>query len=537
MQKYKSKLMEKIRNQLSVWLNQSETVSTGELYKFLHSLAGTAPTIGLDRIGESARRLMQNLDEDEKESWTKEKLQDFLSELLTILFEENFLKSDPPALSADNQKLDKQLVMLIDDDTTLLMYIKDELEKENFAVMAFAEPERAIASFFDLEPDCVIIDVHMNNKSGLDVLVELKNLMKKRFVPTIMISVDTTKETRMKSYMLGADDFIRKPFDMDEFTIRVKRQVEKKKNIDELVMIDELTRVFNRKYLRSSFERIKNHSMREKQPFCLAVIDLDHFKKVNDTHGHLIGDEVLVDFAELLKNSIRASDMPFRYGGEEFLVLFPRADVQETEQILKRILADFSKRIFSSGNTSFSCTFSAGIAQYNKEENYLVLLNKADSALYEAKNAGRSRISAAKSNTGSHKKTLHVGIVDDDPIIRTILQDLFQKTSMSERIHFDIRLFRDGEEFLESDWYTDSQEEPYFMILDGVLPGIDGIDVLKKIRELKSQEQYTVIMLTSRKSEKDIAKALHLGADDYLTKPFQLIELESRLGHLIKRVK
>lgn len=537
MDKYKSILLEKARTLISEWTKNDRPVTHREVYKFLHSLSGTAPTIGLTELGASAACLIKNVQEDSDETWLKDELFLFLSDLLTILYEEDANMAASGTGTAAGGGISKQLVVLIDDDTALLMYIKDELEKQNYAVIAFAEPERAAASLFDLEPDCIIIDVHMHSRNGLDVLTDLKRQMKKRFIPVIMISVDSSKATRMKSYELGADDFIPKPFDLDEFFVRVKRQTEKKRDIDELVMIDELTRVFNRKYLRDSFERIRAQIIREKQHLSAAVIDLDHFKKINDKYGHLAGDKVLVRFADLLKRSIRPSDVPFRFGGEEFLLLLPKTEAEEAKKVLERILAEFSEVAFSEGGESFSCTFSAGIAQFEDYMDYHVLMDLADSTLYEAKKKGRGRVLINDSSSPARKKVLHVGIIDDDPIIRTILQDLFRKSRLSKRLEFDIRLFQDGMSFLESDWYGDGKDDEFFIILDGVLPEMDGIEVLKKIRQLEDQKRYTVIMLTSRKSEEDIAKALHYGADDYLTKPFKLAELESRLQHLIKRVK
>ena len=126
--------------------------------------------------------------------------------------------------------------------------------------------------------------------------------------------------------------------------------------------------------------------------------------------------------------------------------------------------------------------------------------------------------------------------MDDDPIIRTMLEDLISKSKFTDGFTVDIKTFKDGMEFIEADWHLNNNEQ-YLIILDGMMPRMDGLEVLQKLRGLSYQERFTVMMLTSRKSEHDITRALQLGADDYITKPFKLLELETRLGHLIKRMK
>jgi diguanylate cyclase (GGDEF)-like protein len=364
--------------------------------------------------------------------------------------------------------------------------------------------------------------------------------MKQHFIPMIMISVDHAKETRIKSYQLGADDYIQKPLEMDEFIVRINRQLERKQAIDELILLDDLTRVYNRKYLQRTYDRFVSNMKRNYHEFSIAIVDLDHFKHVNDTYGHVVGDKVLQTFANIIKNSLRLNDIIIRYGGEEFIILFPETKAKEAKAVLDRILTEFAKTPFESmdDNSRFYCTFSAGVLEIHLDELDLKKnIELADGALYEAKSKGRNQVRIVPiSNVRYHKKLVHVGIIDDDPIIRTMLDDLISKSKFTERFSLDIKSFKDGMEFFESNWHL-KNNEPYIIILDGMMPRMDGLEVLQKLRELRYQERFTVMMLTSRKSEQDISRALQLGADDYITKPFKLLELETRLGHLIKRMK
>lgn len=533
------KLVMNVRKQLESWLNKKDQIENRELYQFLHSIVGTAKTIGLIEAGQMAESLLIQLNENDNHRWTNEELQAFLLPLISIFYyQESF--SVEEVIERKGEDEGKKLILLVDDDTGLLMELKDQLESKGWIVFAVADPDRALQYYYDLHPDCVILDFQMKDQTGLEVLVELKKNLKQHFIPTIMLSRNDSKEARIKSYQLGADDFIPKPFDSDEFIVRVNRQLERKQAIDELILVDELTKVNNRKYLSQAYERLVSNLKRRNEPFCIAILDLDHFKQVNKNYGHAVGDIVLTSFASFLRNRLRLNDTIIRYGGEEFIVLFPETKQREAKIVLERILKEFSELKFGEkeGKEPFSCTFSGGIHEVQAAEvDFKTNFNLVDGALLEAKTEGRRMVKIAPNTQEPvHQRVVHVGIVDDDPIIRTMLEDLISKSNITDGLLLDIHAFRDGMEFLESDWYLE-EKEPYLIILDGMMPRMDGLEVLQKLRSLKYQERFTVMMLTSRKSDQDIARALSLGADDYITKPFKLLELETRLSHLIKRMK
>jgi len=537
MNKYFQLLVKNVRKQLESWLNEKEIIQHKEVYRFLHSIAGTASTIGFTVAGDMARKLMDQINLDEEKEWKKEELQSFLLPLISIIYYEEYSNIDE-IIERKSEFEDKKLILLIDDDTALLMYIKEHLEKHGWIVIAVANPDRAINSYYDLNPDCVIIDIHMKDKNGWDVLVQLKEKMKQQFIPTIMISIDHSKETRMKSYQLGTDDFIQKPIDIEEFIVRINRQLERKQAIDNVMLIDELTRVYNRKFLPQTYERFVSSLKRRRVSFCIALLDLDHFKQVNDTYGHIVGEEVLATFADTIRKGLRINDIIIRYGGEEFIILLPETKANEAKLVLERILREFSNISFEGNEEEFYCSFSSGIHEVQSNETEITRnIEIADGALYEAKQSGRNQIKvAAIDYKDIKKKPIHVGIVDDDPIIRTMLEDLISKSKFTDGFTVDIKTFKDGMEFIEAAWHLNNNEQ-YLIILDGMMPRMDGLEVLQKLRALSYQERFTVMMLTSRKSEHDITRALQLGADDYITKPFKLLELETRLGHLIKRMK
>lgn len=539
MDRYKGKLVKNIRVKLGSWLDGAEPVGNEELYRFLHSIAGTAATIGLDNVGEEARSLMEQLDEKEVRFWEKEELKTFLLPLISIFYQEEY-SSTEEFIKHKKEGNDQKLILLIDDDPLFLMNLKDLLQEHGWSVIATADPDNAIETFYDLHPDCLIVNDQLKGTDGHDVLERLLANKQQGYTPTVVIGRKLTRERRVASYRLGADDVLGIPFDEEEFFVRVNRQLERKQTMDAVMLIDELTKVYNRKYLQQSYEYLINNLKRRNEVFSLALLDLDHFKSINDRYGHIVGDQVLVSFAAFLKNGLRMGDTIIRYGGEEFLVLLPDTGALEAKAVLDRILAAFSQQSFESGEggQAFKCTFSAGVFEVaataaGLKEN----LEIVDATLYEAKNEGRNRVKVVPGNKlKRHKRTIRVGIVDDDPIIRMMLTDLISKGDISEEFNVDLRVFTDGMEFDESKWYSESNE-PYLFILDGVMPRMDGIEVLQKLRGLPNQRKFTIIMLTSRKSEHDIARAIQLGADDYITKPFKLLELETRINHLMRRMK
>jgi DNA-binding response OmpR family regulator len=382
MNKYKQTLIKNIRKQLEVWLNELGTIGHTELYRFLHSITGTAATIGLDRASERAQSLMGQLDENDQREWSKTELQQFLLPLISIFYYEEYTNIDETIGQRQEFTL-KKLIFLIDDDTSLIMYLKDVLEENGWSVIAIADPERAVLAVNELNPDCLILNPQIKGDRGQEVLVSLRDIMYLPHIPIIMMSNDLSKEIRFNSYRNGADDVIDASIEIEELKVRINRHLEKKQAIDGLI----------------------------------------HQTKTD-------------------------------------------------------------------------------LGNQNRK----------------------------------NKKIINVGVVDDDPIIRTMLTDLISKSKMIEECTLYLKSFTDGMEFYDSNWYLES-EYPYLIILDGMMPRMDGIEVLQMLRELPNQEKYTIIMLTTRKSGQDIARAIQLGADDYITKPFKLLELESRLGHLIKRVK
>ncbi|CAM4381723.1 diguanylate cyclase [Paenibacillus tarimensis] len=534
MNKYRDMLITDLVRQLEIWLEESESVPDAEVHRLLHTVIGTAGTIGLVDLQEAAEQLMEKQKDNNEKCWMPAELRTFLVDIIKIVYnyhDNEELRMDGDDLSPAVIDKDKPLVLILDDDITFLMYLKEKLEQCGWVVVATRSPDKAISYFHNLNPDCFIIDYFLPETNGLRVMESIQDIIRKQLASTIMVSVDNDRETRLNAFRMGADDFLHKPLDLEELIIKLQRKFEKKRWINQSLFIDELTGAYNRKYLSDHYAKLQLEYERSKKHFSLAVLDLDHFKQINDAHGHLMGDYVLSQFAEYMKANMRPTDVFTRYGGEEFVLLLDQTGGTEAMQIVERLRKGFERLVFTSNSERFPVTFSAGVVEYFGEHTEMKdWLSWADQALYIAKRKGRNRSVMADSNSLEMQGcVLRVAVIDDDPIVRTMLAESL-KGLLGQLVNADIRTYRGGESFFEDEWHTGG--DSYLIVLDGMLQGMDGLEVLERIRRIAEPSRYLVIMLTARGSEEDIERALDLGADDYMTKPFSLEELKSRIIRL-----
>jgi diguanylate cyclase (GGDEF)-like protein len=304
------------------------------------------------------------------------------------------------------------VVLLVDDEPVNLALIKRRLEWEDYEVHTAADGREAVARARELIPDLVILDVMMPVMDGLQACRLLKDDPATRDIPVIFLSALDDMETKVRGLALGANDYISKPFRAEELVARVRVAIRLKRERDrlresaedarrraeaasEMSMTDALTGLLNRFGLRRSLQREYAEARRYARPLACLMIDLDHFKHVNDTYGHAAGDAALMQVARVLTESVRASDVVCRYGGEEFLVLAPETSAEGARALGEKIRAAATLRFFGDGTHAFPLTFSVGVAELGAGESANDLIARADHALYNAKERGRNRVEAA----------------------------------------------------------------------------------------------------------------------------------------------
>ncbi|RJG00045.1 diguanylate cyclase [Noviherbaspirillum saxi] len=209
---------------------------------------------------------------------------------------------------------------------------------------------------------------------------------------------DVMRDTRLAQteVLRSQEDIIAAKQEVQEAEARIEQLESQLEQMSELVREDQLTGSLNRRGLDDAYEREVARSTRRKTPLCVALLDLDDFKRLNDTYGHTAGDGALIHLVRVIKETLRTMDVIARFGGEEFLIVLPDTPLEEAVQTVTRLQRELTKRIFMHDNQKLLITFSAGVALRNDDEEQTDLIKRADEALYEAKRAGKNRVVAAR---------------------------------------------------------------------------------------------------------------------------------------------
>ena len=290
----------------------------------------------------------------------------------------------------------KPKVLLIDNAKMMHAVVKARLSADGIDFYSAFDGEEGFAIARAVAPDVILLDVEMPPPDGFEVCRRLKDDEELSNIPVIFLTGVSSTEEKIRGLNLGAIDYVTKPFDAAELQARVRAGLRNKELLDLLArkaMIDGLTGLWNRTYMsRRLVEEISNVK-RYTQPLSCVMLDVDHFKSVNDTHGHGFGDLVLKGIANTLQQLGRSEDVVCRYGGEEFAILSRNTTAGAAMQFAERLRAGVQASVFTRGPISISATCSLGVAEFRDGEYDLV--ERADQALYASKRNGRNRTSLA----------------------------------------------------------------------------------------------------------------------------------------------
>lgn len=203
--------------------------------------------------------------------------------------------------------------------------------------------------------------------------------------------LNETKEVQFET-LRSRDMIVAAQKEVSEAEARIKDLENKLAHMSELVREDQLTGSLNRRGMDDVFEREADRADRRNTPLCVALLDLDNFKKLNDTHGHAAGDEALVHLVRIVKQTLRSIDVVARYGGEEFVIIMPETQLEEAAQAMMRVQRELTKHFFTANDQRLFITFSAGVALRNSREPQDETIKRADKAMYEAKQSGKNRV-------------------------------------------------------------------------------------------------------------------------------------------------
>ncbi|HEX2721780.1 MAG TPA: diguanylate cyclase [Gemmatimonadaceae bacterium] len=305
----------------------------------------------------------------------------------------------------------KKRILVVDDHEDNVEVLRARLEARGYDVQGAMSGQEALDVVNRWCPDLILLDVMMPDMDGLEVVRRLKADRALPFIPVIMQTALDSTERMVAGLEAGADDYVTKPINFAELEARVRsllrikklqqelgeREKELSQMNDRLLQIsltDGLTGVDNRRALEQRLHEMFEHSLRLHEPVACIMSDIDHFKKVNDTYGHAAGDEVLKQFAQIMKREAREIDRVGRYGGEEFLLLLPGTVLDAAVTFAERLRQAVESHTFAFEGGTLKRTVSLGVAAWphprinGREE----LLKAADDALYVAKEMGRNRV-------------------------------------------------------------------------------------------------------------------------------------------------
>jgi diguanylate cyclase (GGDEF)-like protein len=299
-------------------------------------------------------------------------------------------------------------ILIAEDNPVSRKLIEKALIKAGHKVVSVEDGRKALELFNKSFFPIVLTDWVMPEMDGVELCQAIRQTDTPGYVYIVLLTANDSKDDIVTGLKAGADDYLTKPFNHAELIARLntgKRILDLERSLKEaneeiriLSVTDPLTGCYNRSYLNERLPQEINRARRYKHPLSLILSDIDHFKKVNDTYGHLVGDHVLKEFVKCFMEVIRYNvDWVGRYGGEEFLIVLPETDLKSATRLAERLRSNLSQRVIEIQGKQISITASFGITGFDpttpdEKISPEALINEADEFMYQAKEEGRNRV-------------------------------------------------------------------------------------------------------------------------------------------------
>jgi diguanylate cyclase (GGDEF)-like protein len=289
-------------------------------------------------------------------------------------------------------------VLVVDDIAIQAQMTSRHLTAAGMETAIVTDPLKIIETLDEFNPELLLLDVYMPGCTGLELAEVIRQMDTFISIPIVFFSAETDRDKQLQAMGLGGDDFLTKPLRPDYLVSAVTSRIERYRQLRALMVRDSLTGALNHSTIKELLNQELSRAGRQNTALSFVMIDLDHFKSVNDTYGHAAGDRVLRSLAHLLKKRLRHHDIVGRYGGEEFSVVLPATTGTMSLKIMDELRADFAMVLHQSNDADFSVTFSCGIADFPRFETLGKIGEAADKALYQAKREGRNRVILAEAS-------------------------------------------------------------------------------------------------------------------------------------------
>jgi two-component system, cell cycle response regulator len=296
-------------------------------------------------------------------------------------------------------------ILVVDDNQDNIEIIATRLRFRGYEILEASDGAQALSHVHDNEPDLILLDVMLPDIDGYEISRRIKGNAELPFIPIILVTARDSTQDKVAGLDAGADDYLTKPINFPELEARVRSMLrikrlqdeleEKNRELERLSISDGLTGLFNHRHIHGLLAEEYERVARTNDCMSVAMFDLDRFKSVNDTHGHQAGDRVLVELADILRETARDIDRLGRYGGEEFIALLPETCIDDAAVFVERVRREVARRHFDIGKSEpLLMTLSAGVATYPHDmvDSVESLVRLADEALYLAKSSGRNRV-------------------------------------------------------------------------------------------------------------------------------------------------
>lgn len=283
-------------------------------------------------------------------------------------------------------------VLVVDDSRAQALHTANTLKNSGIDCQTVNDPMQVLNVLESYLPDLVLMDMYMPGCTGVELARIIRQQREYINLPIIYLSGEEDKERQLEAMSKAGDDFLTKPVDSSHLYITISNRIARARQLQNLIARDSLTGLLNHTHSLTALQQALNRHEDFSVPVSFVMLDIDHFKQVNDTYGHPVGDDVIRNLSLFLRQHLRRTDPIGRYGGEEFAVVLIGANEDQAISIMDSIRAGFAELIHD--NNNLSVTFSCGVAQW-QGESLSELVSLADQALYASKNAGRNRVTGA----------------------------------------------------------------------------------------------------------------------------------------------
>lgn len=292
-------------------------------------------------------------------------------------------------------------ILIVDDDLSILDTVHEFIQMSGYDACVAASAEEALGVLSSTPIEVVITDIMLPGMDGLELTDRIKQTWD---IDVIVMTGYSTEYSYAEAISKGASDFVFKPVRFEELLLRLKRVLKERRltherlhmleELKKLSITDGLTQLYNSRYfysqIKGEIERFKRYGHK----LSMLLLDIDHFKDYNDTHGHLEGDKILVRIGRIIKTCLRKMDTAYRYGGEEFTIILPGTPGEEAKTVAERLRTAVAAEDFTGGDHPGSrITISIGVTQYCHDEPVSSFVQRADQAMYQSKQSGRNKVS------------------------------------------------------------------------------------------------------------------------------------------------